>query len=209
MSLLARSINLIKFHAFIKAATKSLSTKCVTREIIRQPKPCIPLLGIQSGLNSNWIYHEPAPLQNPLIENSIRFPNGLLWVPPDEDPDDFNGRDSIKIDAPTTIENTIEKQAARLIVIRRKKMKKHKLKKLRKRMKYEWAKVRQRRELKKEKAFQAGLIAQCHEAEAFDAGKYVQDRLDKLHEIIIPKRWKGRRLPEFLIREKMGLPPKK
>lgn len=32
-------------------------------------------------------------------------------------------------------------QAARLIVIRRKKMKKHKLRKLRKKMKFEWAKV--------------------------------------------------------------------
>lgn len=32
-------------------------------------------------------------------------------------------------------------QAARLIVIRRKKMKKHKLQKLRKKMKFEWAKV--------------------------------------------------------------------
>lgn len=33
-------------------------------------------------------------------------------------------------------------QAARLIVIRKRKMKKHKLKKLRKKMKFEWAKVR-------------------------------------------------------------------
>lgn len=38
-----------------------------------------------------------------------------------------------------SIDNTI--QAAKLIVIRRKKMKKHKLRKLRKRMKFEWAKV--------------------------------------------------------------------
>lgn len=35
----------------------------------------------------------------------------------------------------------IEKQAARLVVIRKRKMKKHKLKKLRKKMKFEWAKV--------------------------------------------------------------------
>jgi len=53
-----------------------------------------------------------------------------------------------------------EIQAARLIVIRRKKMKKHKLRKLRKRMKYVWAKVRQKREMRKEKAFQAELLAQ-------------------------------------------------
>lgn len=53
-----------------------------------------------------------------------------------------------------------EIQAARLIVIRRKKMKKHKLRKLRKRMKYVWAKVRQKREMRKEKAFQAELLGQ-------------------------------------------------
>lgn len=57
-------------------------------------------------------------------------------------------------------DNDNEIQAARLIVIRRKKMKKHKLKKLRKRMKYVWAKVRQKREMRKEKAFQAELLGQ-------------------------------------------------
>lgn len=47
------------------------------------------------------------------------------------------------IDLPT-ISNGVSdqgKQAARLIVIRRRKMKKHKLRKLRKKMKFEWAKV--------------------------------------------------------------------
>ncbi|XP_063236169.1 uncharacterized protein LOC134538680 [Bacillus rossius redtenbacheri] len=71
------------------------------------------------------------------------------------------------------------KQAARLVVIRRRKMKKHKLRKLRKRMKFEWAKVRQRREFKKEKVFQAELIAQIKEAEKFDAASYVAERLEK------------------------------
>jgi hypothetical protein len=58
------------------------------------------------------------------------------------------------------INNDNEIQAARLIVIRRKKMKKHKLRKLRKRMKYIWAKVRQKREMRKEKTFQAELMGQ-------------------------------------------------
>lgn len=57
-------------------------------------------------------------------------------------------------------ENINEIQAARLIVIRRKKMKKHKLRKLRKRMKYVWAKVRQKREMRKEKVFQSELLEQ-------------------------------------------------
>lgn len=68
--------------------------------------------------------------------------------------------------------------------------------------------LRQRRELRKEKLFQAELIEKCKMAEAFSAEQYVDKRLAKYNEIIIPKTWKGRRLPEFLIREKMGLPPK-
>lgn len=81
----------------------------------------------------------------------------------------------IRIPRPTTslplvdpsVDNNDEIQAARLIVIRRKKMKKHKLRKLRKRMKYVWAKVRQKREMRKEKAFQAELIAQVSSKEIF------------------------------------------
>ncbi|KAG4065847.1 hypothetical protein HA402_012525 [Bradysia odoriphaga] len=97
------------------------------------------------------------------------------------------------------------KQANRLIKIRRRKMRRHKLKKLRKKMKFEWAKVRQRRELRKEKAFQAVLIAQIKEAEKFSAEEYVAEKLTKANETVIPKYWKGKRLPEFIIREKMGL----
>lgn len=44
--------------------------------------------------------------------------------------------------------------------------------------------IRQRRELKKEKDFQAGLIAQCKEAEAFSAEKYVEERIKKYQEIL-------------------------
>lgn len=66
-------------------------------------------------------------------------------------------------------------------------MKKHKLRKLRLKMKYEWAKVRQRREWKKEKEFQAGLIAQCKGAEAFSAEDYVQGRINKLRELLAKK----------------------
>ena len=54
-------------------------------------------------------------------------------------------------------------------------------------MKYEWAKVRQHREMRKEKAFQAELITQIKEAEKFDAEAYVAERLAKAHEIEPPK----------------------
>ncbi|GLH06896.1 uncharacterized protein GBIM_12474 [Gryllus bimaculatus] len=79
-------------------------------------------------------------------------------------------------------DKVVEKQAARLIVIRRRKMKKHKLRKLRKKMKFEWAKVRQRRELRKEKLFQAKLVAQMKEADEFDAAEYVSEKLRKIEE---------------------------
>lgn len=79
-------------------------------------------------------------------------------------------------------------EAAVLIQIRRKKMKKHKLRKLRKRMKFEWAKRNQRRELRKEKAFQADLLGQIREAEKFSAEEYVAMKLEKLKVPEPPKR---------------------
>ncbi|XP_050549206.1 uncharacterized protein LOC126910578 [Daktulosphaira vitifoliae] len=94
-----------------------------------------------------------------------------------------------------------EIQAARLIVIRRKKMKKHKLRKLRKRMKYVWAKVRQKREMRKEKAFQAELLGQIKEAEKFSPVEYVQEKLNIVNMTILPNRWRGKRLPEFVIKD--------
>ncbi|VVC26511.1 Domain of unknown function DUF1713 [Cinara cedri] len=99
------------------------------------------------------------------------------------------------------VNNDNEIQAARLIVIRRNKMKKHKLKKLRKRMKYVWAKVRQKRELRKEKAFQAELMSQVKEAEQFKAVDYVQDKLNIINMTILPNTWRGKRLPEFVIKD--------
>lgn len=67
---------------------------------------------------------------------------------------------------------------------------------------------RQRREFRKEKEFQAGLIAQIKQAEAFSAERYVAEKIEKATAIQIPRFWKGKRLPEFVIRQKLGLPPK-
>jgi len=96
-------------------------------------------------------------------------------------------------------------EAARLIVIRRRKMKKHKLKKLRRKMKFEWAKVRQRREMRKEKAFQATLLAQIKQAESFSAEQYVAETLRQANEVPLPRYWKGKRLPAFIIKQKLGI----
>ncbi|ENN70299.1 uncharacterized protein LOC109545491 [Dendroctonus ponderosae] len=156
-------------------------------------------------LANYWIYQQNDKIKTPpTISNSIDLPNGLTWVPPLIEPAGILD----EIIAPSTETSETPKEAHRMLIIRRKKMKKHKLKKLRKRMKFVYAKRRQRREMKKEKAFQAVLITQCKEAEKFSAEQYVEDKLNKLHEIVIPRYWKGKKYPEFIIRQKMGLPPK-
>lgn len=72
------------------------------------------------------------------------------------------------------------KEAAVMIEIRRLKMKKHKRKKLLKKMKFVYAKRKLRRRLRKEKLFQAELLAKIKEAEQFSAEQYVADKLARL-----------------------------
>ncbi|CAG9135850.1 unnamed protein product [Plutella xylostella] len=101
-----------------------------------------------------------------------------------------------------------EKQAARLIVIRRKKMKKHQRRKLWKRMRHRWARVRQRRRQIKEKVFQAELLALMKKADEFSAEQYVTDKITRANHTPLPTRWRHKRLPEFIIRQLMGIDKK-
>lgn len=87
------------------------------------------------------------------------------------------------------------------MIIRRKKMKKHKRRKLWKRMRFEWAKRRQRREFKKEKLFQADMVGQIKEAEKFSAEEYVEEKIRKATETILPRYYRGHRLPAFVIKD--------
>jgi hypothetical protein len=148
---------------------------------------------------SQFLYKPQARIELPVISIIDTF-----HLPPARDIVDSAYDPKYYIEAPTQGE-LVQKQAARLIVIIRRKLKKQKLKKLRKRMKFEWAKVRQRREMRKEKAFQAGLIAQIKQAEKFDAEKYVAERLQKAHKVPLPRTWKGKRLPFFIIKQKLGI----
>lgn len=86
-------------------------------------------------VQNSWLYRQNERIEIPVPKGIINLPNNLRWLPPLEDP-----VVTTEIEAPSTIKDT-PKQAARLIIIRRKKMKKHKLRKLRKRMKFEWRKV--------------------------------------------------------------------
>lgn len=76
-------------------------------------------------------------------------------------------------------------------------------------MKYIWAKVRQRREMKKEKAFQAELMCKIKDADNFDARLYAREKLDKVNAVLLPKLWKGKRLPEFVIKDLLAKQQKK
>ncbi|CAL7933224.1 unnamed protein product [Xylocopa violacea] len=104
------------------------------------------------------------------------------------------------VELPST-ENILEKLAVHMIRIRRQKMKKHKRKKFRKRMKFVWAKIRARRNILKEKTFQAALLAKIKTAHAFDAKKYVEERLAIIDKEKIPLTFRGEILPQNMIKQ--------
>lgn len=108
-------------------------------------------------------------------------------------------------EAPEISENRIEKQAARLVVIRRIKMNRHKLKKLRKRQKQEIAKKFLRRNIRKERAFLDERLAQIREAERFDAAQHVATLIAKAKEKPLPRYYKGKRMPAWWIKEQIAL----
>ncbi|KAG8182085.1 hypothetical protein JTE90_008619 [Oedothorax gibbosus] len=77
-------------------------------------------------------------------------------------------------------QTVVKKEAIRMINIRRKKMKKHKLIKLRKKMKFVFAKIRMRKELRIEQAFRTELLTKVEAADKFDAAEYVRNILDTI-----------------------------
>lgn len=128
----------------------------------------------------------PPPIQIPLIQRIIQEPatsqkcdieTPLSSIIKEITENHFNIKPSMDLPANEGSEESFE--LAIMMQIRRRKMKKHKLKKLRKRMKFEWAKRNQRRELRKEKAFQANLLSQIRDAERFSAEEYVTMKLQR------------------------------
>lgn len=89
-----------------------------------------------------------------------------------------------------------------MLRIRRRKMKKHQLRKFRKRMLAFILRQRQKREIRKEKLFRAELLAKIREAEQFDAEKYVNQMLRTIRTAPKPESKKERLDKVFdLIRE--------
>nr|WP_027250391.1 hypothetical protein [Planktothrix agardhii] len=101
-----------------------------------------------------------------------------------------------------------EMHAVRLIVIRRKKMKKHQRRKLWEKMRYTWARIKQHRRQKKEKIFQNSLLAMVKKANEFEAEKYVASKIRRSNHTPLPTRWRHKRLPEFIIRQLLGIDKK-
>ncbi|XP_076240156.1 uncharacterized protein LOC143182801 [Calliopsis andreniformis] len=167
------------------------------RLVVMQPETRITF--VPKTLNIDF-----GNLDNVSKKNIIEIP--FKNIPSMEDPlkqkpsqHDFPLEDK-SIELPST-ENVIEKLAVRLVVIRRKKMKKHKRRKLRKRMKFVWAKIRHKRNVLKEKVFQAELFAKIEEAEAFDAKEHVKERIALSEKEVIRKTYRGEVLPESMIKE--------
>lgn len=173
MSFAYKLLNCCKKGLLSNIAKRALST---THTNVTQNLPPCTYEFIKFA-NTDWVWQKPDAIKLPVrIVPEIKSPYDYLWIPPVGDP--LTNTEMID---PVSI-NEERKEAVRMIVIRRKKMKKHKLKKLRKKLKFVRAKIRQKRELKKEKEFQAILIAQCKEAEAFSAEKYVADKLNAYNE---------------------------
>jgi len=107
------------------------------------------------------------------------------------------------IDCPIPENSGIEKQAARLIVIRRIKMNKHKLRKLRKRMKFRWDRVKTKRKTRREKAFLDAKLAQIREFERLDAKQFVDDCIRRAKEVPTPERWKDPLMPAWYKEEQI------
>lgn len=131
----------------------------------------------------------------PRIGPSANINQHIVWRLPQNLPD-FRIIPAIPEDGPTSIQNPessiVEKQAARMIVIRKRKMKKHKLRKLRKVRKFEYRRMALKRKNIKEKAFQMKLDAQVREALSFDARAYVTDMIRKAKEEIVVDKPKTR-----------------
>lgn len=132
------------------------------------------------------------PLTNKIIESPLQITKVIEEIQ----------RISNDLNLPTSQTTNSEKQAKNgMIQIRKRKMRVHKRKKLFKKMRYLWKKVRQRREIKKEKRFRHQIELKMNEARNFSAEQFVEERLKLASEPPLCRKWKGRRLPAFIIHE--------
>jgi len=106
-----------------------------------------------------------------------------------------------RISEPVT--TRIKKHAARMITLRRKKMRKHKLKRLWSRMYLKFMANKTRSKKRSEIQFRSRLAAKISEARKFNAEEYVRQYLNEFHTPLIPGTYEGKRYPQWLIIELM------
>ena len=87
--------------------------------------------------------------------------------------------------------SVVKKHAIRMLVLRRKKMKKHQLKRLWERMYLRFRAYRIMREKTKELEFRSRLATKVSQARQFSAEKYVEDYLSDYHTPLTPKTYNG------------------
>lgn len=73
---------------------------------------------------------------------------------------------------------------------------------------YNTLQIKQKRRQIKEKAFQAELLAMIKQANEFSAEEYVMDKIGRANHVPLPTTWRHKRLPEFIIRQLMGIDKK-
>ncbi|XP_075979749.1 uncharacterized protein LOC142978974 [Anticarsia gemmatalis] len=156
-------------------------------------------IGVEIAEKPSWQPTESGIKQDPIPYIPIVNPRSILPLLDKEWRKDEIGLPAIQQE---------EIRAERLIVIRRKKMKKHQRRKLWKRMRHRWARIKQHRRQAKEKRFQNSLLAMVKQANEFQAEQYVAEKLQKANHTPLPTRWKHKRLPEFIIRQLMGIDKK-
>lgn len=105
-------------------------------ESIKSTAPFLPKF---VETQNNWIWQKNETIKSPSLNyvREIDLPNTVSIQFPFIDP-----QPEKTIEAPSGYNSDITKEAIRMIVIRRKKMKRHKLKKLRKRLRFYRAKVK-------------------------------------------------------------------
>ncbi|XP_043236730.1 formin-like protein 18 isoform X1 [Amphibalanus amphitrite] len=166
-------------------AVRSLATVGATQRLPPPPPPAVSALCRLLPLR--------APLTPPVAPLALRLPPlapSVRPLPPPPLPE--------PVQPPAPSGDRGRRQAARLVVIRRRKMRKHKLKKLRKRMRYVWAKVKLRRSIRREKAFQAEQMAMIADARRFDPRQYMDEIIEKSSTLPMATKRHGKRLPYFI-----------
>jgi len=105
-----------------------------------------------------------------------------------------------EISEPVTQDNN-EKHTLGMIIIKRKKMKKHKRKKFRRKFKFRLLKRKWARKDKTEKLFKEEIMTQLKEVSKFDPAEHVTKQLEMVHKEVPRLRWRGCRLPVDVVKD--------